>query len=81
MCAHCLMYAGVSAWERRNKDEVLHLGRLLQGTALMNKRQPPDLDERGRIDPRMAELYMMSVGLTTAALVKGCARGSARSLS
>jgi len=70
VCGHCAMYSMKTEWSQVNKEELLHVGRYCQAQALKAGREPPDLDERGRLDPIAAERFMMGVAYTTLLLKK-----------
>ena len=64
-CAHCAMYSTKTAWGHKNREELLHVGRYCQVHALKHKKPPPDIDERGRLEPAEAEKYMLGVAYST----------------
>ena len=64
MCGWCILYSGKSQWEHANREEILHVGRAAQEQALKVNRKPPQLDERGRLDPGAAERFMLGVAFT-----------------
>ena len=64
MCGWCILYSGKSTWGYENRDEILHVGRAAQEQALKVNRTPPELDERGRLDPEAAERFMLGVAFT-----------------
>ena len=70
VCAHCAMYSMKAGWGHKNRDELLHVGRLCQAQAMTHGRVVPDLDERGRLDPPEAEKFLRGVAYSTLILRK-----------
>jgi hypothetical protein len=70
MCGWCIMYSGKSTWGYENRDEILNVGRAAQEQALKVRRDPPQLDERGRLDPEGAERFMLGVAFTVKMMSK-----------
>lgn len=65
MCGWCVLYSPSSAWGHANREELLHVGRAAQETALKSSRgEVPVLDDRGRLAPPEAEKFLLGVAFT-----------------
>lgn len=64
-CAYCVLYSGRTQWGYDNRDEILHVGRAAQEFAAKHRKNIPNLDQRGRLQPVDASLFMMGVLFTT----------------